>query len=104
MRFTMIDRPGLPTTSPIARILTFMLPRVLDETALSHHGDPDLAGVRQLLLDLLGDVARQRDGLRVADLVAVDEHADLAAGLDRVDAGDAGLGAGERLELLDALD
>src|SRR6185503_18572632 len=106
MRFTMIERPGLPTTSPIARILTFMrgLPRVLHEPALAHDRHADLSRIRQLLLDLLGDVAGQRDGLRVADLVAVHEHADLAAGLDRVDAGDAGLVLGERLELLDALD
>src|SRR4051812_26899902 len=102
----MIERAGLPTTAPIARIPTFIggLPRVFDESAFAPHRHANFAGIRQLLLDLLGDVPRQDDGLGVADLVAVDEDADLAAGLDRVDSGDAGLGLREGFQLLDALD
>src|SRR5947207_7105881 len=75
-RLTMMERPGLPTTSPIARMRTFIgggfLACVLDEPALAHDRHPDLAGVGQLLLDLLGDVARQRDRLRVGAVVAVE--------------------------------
>ena len=42
--------------------------------------------------------------VRVVELLAVDDHADLAAGLDRVGLLDAGEAAGERLEFLEPAD
>src|SRR5580693_7609119 len=75
--------------------------REFDRTGLSQHGDLDLAGVGQLPLDRTGDVPADLGGCRVVELLAVDDHADLAAGLDRVGLLDAGEAKGERLELLE---
>ena len=64
----------------------------------------DLAGVGQLVLDLLGDIAREQDHLVLADVLRLDHDADLAAGLDGVAAGDAGEALGDLLELFETLD
>src|SRR4051794_34346748 len=81
-------RPGLPITSPTKRSFIPGPPssassaRALDRPRLADHGHLDLAGVGQLLLDLASDVLRQPERRLVADLAAVDDDADLAAGLD----------------------
>src|SRR4051794_24189580 len=83
-----ILRPGEPTTSPMNRTLRgfgsllIVSPGEFDGTRLAEHGDLDLAGVGQLLLDRAGDVAADLGRGRVVELLAVDDHADLAAGLD----------------------
>ena len=53
----------------------------LGGAGLADDGDPDLAGVGQLLLDLLGDVAGDHLRLDVVDRVRPHHHPDLAAGL-----------------------
>src|SRR5687767_13756828 len=77
-------RPGLPTMSPTKRSFTPARRslRVLDRTGLADDGDLDLPRVGEVLLDLLGDVAREPDRLLVGDLLAVHDDADLAARLD----------------------
>ena len=64
----------------------------------------DLTGVSQLLFDLLGDVAGQQNHLILADLLGLDHHADLAAGLDRIRACDAWEALGDLLQLFQTLD
>src|SRR5688500_9356085 len=99
-------RPGLPTMSPTKRSFTPARRslRVFDRTGLADHRHLDLARLGEVLLDLLGDVAREPDRLLVGDLLAVDDDPNLAAGLD----GEALLHAlearGDLLELLEALD
>ena len=56
---------------------------IVDGAGLANHRDLDLAGVLELALDAARDVARQPHGLVVADLLAFDHDADLAAGLQR---------------------
>src|SRR5689334_16110677 len=51
---------------------------------LSDHGDLDLAGVLQGVLDLAGDLVAQQRGGVVVDLLRLDHHPDLAAGLHGV--------------------
>src|ERR1019366_1403882 len=53
----------------------------LDGPRLADHGDPDLAWVGQLLLDLLGHVAGDHLCLDVVDIFRLDHHPDLPAGL-----------------------
>ena len=48
----------------------------------AQHGDFDLAGIGQLLLERLGDVAANLGGRGVGRVLGVDDHAQLAAGLD----------------------
>src|SRR6185437_10706930 len=101
-----ILRPGEPTTSPMNRTfrgfgaLLIVSPGEFDRTRLAEHGDLDLAGVGQLPLDRAGDVAADLGRGRVVELLAVDDHADLAARLDRIGLLDAGEAQGQRLELL----
>src|SRR5688500_5770952 len=99
-------RPGLPTMSPTKRSFTPARRslRVLDRTGLADHRDLDLARVGEVLLDLLGDVAREPDRLLVGDLLAVHDDADLAAGLDREALLHALEARGDLLELLEPLD
>ena len=55
--------------------------------------DLDLTGILQLVLDALGELARQNDHLILVDLLGLDHHADLTAGLNGVALLDAGIGA-----------
>src|SRR5438552_11733185 len=71
---------------------------------LTNYRDPDLAGVAQLTLDALGDVAGHELRGRVVDLVWTDQDPDLPAGLDRIRLLDALEGVGDLLQLLQALD
>ena len=57
-----------------------------------------------MLLDGPGDVAAELGGGFVAELVAVGDHADLAAGLDRVGLLDAREAAGEGFQLFEPPD
>src|SRR2546423_7848024 len=76
-------RPGFPTTSPTKRTLTEALFGVLHRAGLADHGDFDLTGVLQRVLDLLRDVARKTRGLQVVELFGLHDDADLATRLDR---------------------
>ena len=51
---------------------------------LADHGHLDLARVLELVLDLARDLVREEDRLVVVDLGRLDDHPDLAAGLERV--------------------
>src|SRR3954467_4515423 len=67
-------RPRSPRTATT-------LPGVLDGPGFTDHGDFDLAGILELVLDPLGDVFRQPHRRLVGHAVAFDDDADLAAGL-----------------------
>src|ERR1700741_3832116 len=69
---------------------------------LADDRDADLAGVGELLLDLLGDVAGDDLGLDVVHLLGLDHDADLAARLHGEDLLDAFLLDGDLLEALKA--
>src|SRR5262249_4567100 len=71
---------------------------------LAGRGESDLPRVGELLLDLLGDVARDHLGLDVVDPVGLDHHPDLPAGLHREDLLHAFVPAGDLLQALQALD
>ena len=57
-----------------------------------------------MLLDLASDLVRQERRLVISDLLGLDDHANFAAGLQRIHALDAGLLRGELLERLEPLD
>src|SRR4051794_36706564 len=79
--------PTWPTMSPMKRIFISGRHRsacVLHRPRLADHGDLDLAGVVELLLDGPGDVAADPQGVAVAGLRGVGDDADLSAGLDGV--------------------
>src|SRR3954464_15549655 len=78
--------------------------RVIDGPALADDRDLDLARVFELVLDLAGDLVREEDGGIVVDLLWLDEHADLAAGLEGVDPIDASVAGGDLLERLLSID
>src|SRR5258707_10678071 len=78
--------------------------RVLDGAGLANHRDANLAGIRELGLDLLRDVLRQPERLLVGELVAVDDDAHLAAGLDGEGLLHALERRGDLFELLEPLD
>ena len=61
-------------------------------------------GILELILDLAGDLVREQRGRVVVDLARLDDHADLAAGLQRVHLRDAGLRRRDLLERLEPLD
>ena len=84
--------------------MCFGLLRVIDGLGLAHEIDLDLTGVGQLVLDLLGDVAREQHHLILRDLLGLDHDADLAAGLNGKAVGDAGEALGDFLELFQTLD
>src|SRR5439155_17451836 len=79
-------------------------PRELDRARLPDHGHLDLARVLELPLDLACDLVREEDRLVVVDLGRLDDDADLAARLQRVDLLDAGLLRRDLLERLEPLD
>ena len=87
-------RPGSPHRSL----------RELSRAGLTDHGHLDLPGILELLLDVPGDLVREEDGAVVVDLARLDDHADLPAGLKRVDLLDAVLARGDLLQGLEPLD
>src|SRR5512143_2968277 len=101
-------RPGLPTTSPRKRThipaVPPALPRVFHGPRLPDDGDANLAGVRQLRLDLLGDVPREHRRRVVAHLDVVDDDAHLAARLDGVRLLDPREGFRDPLQVLEPLE
>ena len=86
-----------PPDTRRAFYLCFGLLRVVDGLGLAQEIDLDLAGVGQLVLDLLGDVAREQHHLILRDLLGLDHDADLAAGLNGKAVGDAGEALGDFL-------
>ena len=78
--------------------------RVFDNLRLAQDMHLDLTGILQLVLDALGELARQNDHLILGHLLGLDHHADLTAGLNGVALLDAGIGARDLLELLQTLD
>src|SRR5690242_568306 len=70
----------------------------LGGAGLPDHGHLDLTGVGQLVLELLGDVAGEDLRRDVVDLVGLDHHAYVAAGLHRVDLLHPGVRGGDLLE------
>src|SRR6476660_8730755 len=74
---TIARRPGEPTTSPTKRMFIRVeaLSRVLHGPGLPDHRHLDLAGILQLGLDLLRDVARQPQSLVVRDAGRLDDDA-----------------------------
>ena len=77
---------------------------VVDGAGLANHVDLDLAGVIQLVLDLLGDVAREQNHCIVGYLVRVYDNADLAACLDRIRTRNARRFVRDALQLFQSLD
>ncbi len=77
---------------------------VVDHFGFAQDVNLDLAGVGEFVLDLLGDVAGQKDHLVLTDGLGLDHDADLAAGLDGVGARDARKALGNLLQLFEALD
>ena len=77
---------------------------VLDGFCLAQDVDFDLAGVGQLFLDLLCDIASQENHLILGNIFGLYHYADLAACLNCVAAGNAGEALGYLLELFKALD
>ena len=66
--------------------------------------DFDLTGVGHFVLDATSDFGREFFGLSVVDLVGPDDYAELATGLNCVGLDNAGIGEGELLEIVEALD
>src|ERR687892_2847814 len=77
---------------------------VVGRARLADHGHLDLAGVLELLLDLARDLVREQYRAVVVERARRDHHADLAAGLHRVDLVDAVVARGDVLEVAQALD
>src|SRR5262245_4967422 len=98
-----LDSAPEPPRSLMASRLPGLL-RVLDRAGLPHHGDLDLARVLELLLDLLGDVARHDLRRQVVHVLRLDHHPDLAAGLHRVDLLHARVARADLLQALEPLD
>src|SRR5438552_9746753 len=70
-------RPGRPTTSPRKRSPMRPSARDFARPGLADHRHLDLSGVRHLLLDLAGDVARESGRVIVRDRSRIDDDADL---------------------------
>src|SRR3954454_22573787 len=70
------------------------LTSVVGRARLPDHGDLDLAGVLELLLDLAGDLVAEQHRAVVVERAGHDHHADLAARLHRVDLVDAVVAGG----------
>src|SRR5665648_839915 len=76
----------------------------VDGAALADHGDPDLARVVELVLDVPGDLAGQQRRSVVVDLARLDHHAHLAARLHGEALLHALLALGDALQRLEPLD
>ncbi len=87
------------SSSAIKRLL-----RHTDRAGLADNDHADLAGILHLVLDLLGDVVGKDRGLSIGDLLRLNHHVELAAGLHRVGALDALVRVRDLLKLLEALD
>src|SRR4051794_37846011 len=96
------EPPAVTTGLPPWRAPALL--RVLDRARLADHRDLDLARVGQVVLDLLDDVPREAGRGEVVDLLGTDQDPDLAAGLDRERALDAGEALGDALQVLEPLD
>src|SRR5262245_28685550 len=101
-----LDSAPEPTCSVIAPRLpgARALLGVLDRAGLPHDRDLDLARVLELLLYLLGDVARHDLRREVVDVLRLDHDPDLATGLHRVHLLDARVARADLLEALEPLD
>src|SRR5712691_12849379 len=105
-------RPGSPMMSPMKRIFTRPFPcacsrvslRDVCKPSLADDRDLDLAGIRQLLLDLAGQVAGQDGAFCIRDRVLLHDHPDLPAGLDGAGLAHALVVHGQLFQLLEALD
>src|SRR5687767_5063732 len=98
-----IRSPGLPTISPINRI-RMISARHFRKARLADHRDLDLAGIRELLFEGLGDVATDLRGARVVGVLGAGDDPQLAASLDRKCLLHARKAAGDRLQLFHAFD
>src|SRR2546421_132892 len=77
---------------------------VFGSPGLAHHHHADLPRVGQLGLDLLGDVASHPLRGEVVDHTRVDHHPDVAPRLHGIGLDHSGVGLGDRLQSLEALD
>src|SRR3954468_18858662 len=85
------------------RLAAMALSSVVGRPRLPDHGDLDLPGVLELLLDLARDLVREQDRAVVVQRAGLDHDADLAAGLHRVDLVHAVVAGGDVLEVAQAL-
>src|SRR2546430_13125538 len=78
--------PSLPRQAPCPRDAAFSRVSLRDvgKAAFADDRDLDLAGIRQLLLDLAGQVAGQDRAFRVRDRVLLHDDPDLPASLNGV--------------------
>src|SRR5215204_5425052 len=72
--------PVMTADFPTSRLTSLL--GVLDRAGLADHRHLDLTRVRQLLLDLAHDVAREAGRSEIVDLLGPDQDPHLAAGLD----------------------
>src|SRR5262245_34489578 len=78
--------------------------RCLREATLANHGDLDFAGIRELLLKGVGDLAANLRGRFVGGRFRAGDHANLAAGLNRERLFYTLETSGDRFELLHPFD
>src|SRR3954451_24894852 len=95
---------AMRSRSPVPSRVDGWLTRVFDSPCFTDDGDLDLARVLELVFDPLSDVLREPDGLLVADAIAFDDNADLAARLQRERLRHALERIGDALELFEAFD
>src|SRR3954453_5088380 len=95
-----------PRRSLLGRVVhvTGRVPRDVDGAALADHSHLDLPRVVELVFDLAGDLVRQKHCAVVVDLAGMDDHADLAAGLERIPLLDAGPPRRQLLERFEPFD
>src|SRR5690625_513544 len=96
-------RPGRHTLNRTAVFPAKGLAGVLDRPRFADDRHLHLAGVLHVLLDAVGNVARQQDRARVVHLLGLDDDADLPAGLDGVALFDTGEAGGDALEPFEPL-
>src|SRR5688500_5087380 len=94
---------AIRSRSPVMAVAA-ALPGKFRGPGFTNDGHLDLAGVFELVFNPSGDVLRQPDRLLVRDLLALDDDADFAAGLEGEGLGDAGERVGDAFQLLEALD
>src|SRR5215813_1345955 len=76
-------KKGRPVAGCPCPFLVAALARDFSRPGLADHRDADLPRVGHVGFDFARDLARQHRGLLVGDLTGFDNHAHLAAGLDR---------------------